>query len=84
MSPTCHCFYASSLYCFLPQDSTLWILTACAFASLVVGVLTEGWHEGWYDGVGVLLSIILVVAVTAISDYRQSVQVSLYKGNHCT
>ena len=54
---------------------TLWILAVCAVVSLIVGVLTEGIAEGWYDGVGILLSIALVVFVTATSDYRQSLQV---------
>ncbi|CAI5978063.1 unnamed protein product [Closterium sp. NIES-65] len=34
----------------------------------------QGWEEGWYDGVGILMSIVLVVFVTATSDYRQSLQ----------
>ncbi|GJP36179.1 hypothetical protein CLOM_g20703 [Closterium sp. NIES-68] len=56
------------------QDMTLWILAVCAVVSLLVGIITEGWQEGWYDGVGILMSILLVVFVTATSDYRQSLQ----------
>ncbi|XP_062006579.1 putative calcium-transporting ATPase 11, plasma membrane-type isoform X2 [Rosa rugosa] len=56
------------------QDLTLIILMVCAVVSIGVGLATEGWPEGMYDGVGILLSIILVVLVTAISDYRQSMQ----------
>ncbi|XP_057838316.2 calcium-transporting ATPase 2, plasma membrane-type isoform X3 [Cryptomeria japonica] len=56
------------------QDLTLMILAVCAIVSLGVGIVTEGWPKGAYDGVGIGLSICIVVFVTAISDYRQSLQ----------
>lgn len=56
------------------QDLTLVILAVCAVVSLIIGVITEGWQEGWYDGVGIGFSILLVVLVTATSDYQQALQ----------
>ncbi|KAL4181567.1 hypothetical protein AMTRI_Chr12g271800 [Amborella trichopoda] len=56
------------------QDMTLMILAVCAFVSLLVGIATEGWPKGAHDGIGIVLSILLVVFVTATSDYRQSLQ----------
>ncbi|KAI5056341.1 hypothetical protein GOP47_0028159 [Adiantum capillus-veneris] len=56
------------------HDLTLIILVVCAVISLAVGILSEGISTGWYDGVGILASILIVVFVTAISDYRQSLQ----------
>ncbi|RCV31728.1 hypothetical protein SETIT_6G201400v2 [Setaria italica] len=56
------------------QDMTLMILAACALVSLLVGVATEGWPHGAHDGLGIVASILLVVFVTATSDYRQSLQ----------
>lgn len=56
------------------QDLTLIILLVCAVVSIGVGIATEGWPTGMYDGVGILISVELVVLVTAISDYRQSMQ----------
>ncbi|KAK4749877.1 hypothetical protein SAY87_027326 [Trapa incisa] len=56
------------------HDSTLVILMISAAVSTGVGIATEGWPSGVYDGLGILLSIFLVVTVTAISDYRQSLQ----------
>ncbi|XP_027912992.1 putative calcium-transporting ATPase 11, plasma membrane-type [Vigna unguiculata] len=56
------------------QDLTLIILIACAVVSLGVGIATEGWPKGTYDGVGIILSIFLVVTVTAVSDYKQYLQ----------
>jgi Ca2+-transporting ATPase len=56
------------------QDLTLNILMVCAVVSIGVGIPTEGWPKGIYDGVGILLSIFLVVMVTAISDFKQSLQ----------
>ncbi|XP_047320075.1 calcium-transporting ATPase 4, plasma membrane-type-like [Impatiens glandulifera] len=56
------------------HDITLNILMVCAVISIIVGLPTEGWPTGIYDGLGILLSILLVVTVTAVSDYRQSLQ----------
>lgn len=56
------------------QDLTLIILMICAVVSIAVGVPAEGFPSGMYDGLGILISILLVVLVTAISDYRQSLQ----------
>ncbi|OAY33634.1 hypothetical protein MANES_13G112201v8 [Manihot esculenta] len=53
---------------------TLMILGMCAFVSLAVGIATEGWPKGAHDGLGIVASILLVVFVTATSDYRQSLQ----------
>lgn len=59
------------------QDLTLMILAVCAVIALAVGIPTEGLSQGWYDGVGILVSIVLVVFITATSDYRQSLQFQL-------
>ncbi|KAL2478339.1 Calcium-transporting ATPase 4 [Forsythia ovata] len=56
------------------QDLTLIILMVCAVISVGVGIATEGWPKGMYDGLGIILCIFLVVLVTAISDYKQSLQ----------
>ncbi|RZB78385.1 Calcium-transporting ATPase 2, plasma membrane-type isoform C [Glycine soja] len=56
------------------QDMTLMILGVCAIVSLLVGIATEGWPKGAHDGLGIVASILLVVFVTATSDYRQSLQ----------
>ncbi|KAG2698994.1 hypothetical protein I3843_07G172600 [Carya illinoinensis] len=56
------------------QDMTLMILAVCAFVSLLVGITLEGWPKGAHDGLGIVASILLVVLVTAISDYKQSLQ----------
>ncbi|XVF64181.1 hypothetical protein PTKIN_Ptkin09bG0147400 [Pterospermum kingtungense] len=56
------------------QDTTLMILAICAFVSLAVGITVEGWPKGAYDGLGIVSSILLVVFVTATSDYKQSLQ----------
>ncbi|KAG9133742.1 hypothetical protein Leryth_018444 [Lithospermum erythrorhizon] len=56
------------------QDLTLMILMFCAVLSIGVGLATEGWPKGMYDGLGIILSILLVVFVTAVSDYKQSLQ----------
>ncbi|XP_052156187.1 probable calcium-transporting ATPase 6, plasma membrane-type isoform X1 [Oryza glaberrima] len=54
------------------HDLTLIILVVCALVSIVVGLATKGWPMGIYDGFGIILSILLVVLVTATSDYQQA------------
>ncbi|CAL1386810.1 unnamed protein product [Linum trigynum] len=56
------------------QDLTLIILTVAAVLSLALGIKTEGIKEGWYDGASIYIAVILVIVVTAVSDYRQSLQ----------
>ncbi|KAI4300812.1 hypothetical protein L6164_034146 [Bauhinia variegata] len=56
------------------HDLTLIILMVCALVSIGVGIATEGWPKGMYDGLGIILSIFLVVIVTSVSDYQQSLQ----------
>ncbi|XP_062191047.1 calcium-transporting ATPase 5, plasma membrane-type-like isoform X1 [Phragmites australis] len=56
------------------QDLTLVILMVAAAISLTLGMTTEGVDEGWYDGGSIFLAVLLVILVTAISDYRQSLQ----------
>ncbi|KAL1371901.1 calcium-transporting ATPase 10, plasma membrane-type isoform X1 [Arachis duranensis] len=56
------------------KDLTLIILMVAAAASLVLGIKSEGIKEGWYDGGSIAFAVILVIVVTAISDYKQSLQ----------
>eukprot|EP00271_Cylindrocystis_brebissonii_P015527 TRINITY_DN38446_c0_g1_i1.p1 TRINITY_DN38446_c0_g1~~TRINITY_DN38446_c0_g1_i1.p1 ORF type:complete len:1112 (-),score=207.67 TRINITY_DN38446_c0_g1_i1:149-3484(-) len=55
------------------QDTTLIILAICAVVSLVAEE-TQDASSGWYEGVGIGVAVIAVILVTAISDYRQSLQ----------
>ncbi|KAF7806692.1 calcium-transporting ATPase 8, plasma membrane-type-like [Senna tora] len=56
------------------KDLTLIILIVAAVASLALGIKSEGIKEGWYDGGSIAFAVILVIVVTAISDYKQSLQ----------
>ncbi|CAN8230013.1 unnamed protein product [Cochlearia groenlandica] len=56
------------------QDLTLIILIVAAVASLALGIKTEGIEKGWYDGISIAFAVLLVIVVTATSDYRQSLQ----------
>ncbi|XP_078162445.1 calcium-transporting ATPase 5, plasma membrane-type-like isoform X3 [Carex rostrata] len=56
------------------QDLTLIILMVAAALSLGLGIKTEGIKEGWYDGGSIAFAVCLVIVVTAISDYKQSLQ----------
>ncbi|XP_052188239.1 putative calcium-transporting ATPase 13, plasma membrane-type isoform X2 [Diospyros lotus] len=55
-------------------DFTIVILLACAALSLGFGMKEDGPREGWYDGGSIFVAVFLVVAVSAVSDFRQSRQ----------
>ncbi|XP_047065852.1 calcium-transporting ATPase 5, plasma membrane-type [Lolium rigidum] len=56
------------------KDLTLIILMVAAAVSLALGIATEGIKEGWYDGASIGFAVLLVVFVTATTDYKQSLQ----------
>ncbi|KAK2395507.1 calcium-transporting ATPase 8, plasma membrane-type [Trifolium repens] len=56
------------------KDLTLVILMVAAAASLALGIKSEGIKEGWYDGGSIAFAVVLVIVVTAVSDYKQSLQ----------
>ncbi|XP_061991780.1 putative calcium-transporting ATPase 13, plasma membrane-type [Rosa rugosa] len=53
------------------QDLTIFILIGCAALSLALGILEHGLRDGWSDGGSIFLAVILVISVSAISNYRQ-------------
>ncbi|THG10712.1 hypothetical protein TEA_025081 [Camellia sinensis var. sinensis] len=56
------------------KDTTIIILLVCAVFSLGFGIKQHGPTEGWYDGGSIIVAVILVVVVSAISNFRQSRQ----------
>lgn len=56
------------------RDTTLIILMVAAAASLGLGIKSEGIKEGWYDGGSIAIAVLIVIIVTAVSDYKQSLQ----------
>ncbi|KAG8647926.1 calcium-transporting ATPase 10, plasma membrane-type isoform X2 [Manihot esculenta] len=56
------------------QDYTLIILMVATVISLALGIRREGIKRGWYDGAGIAFAVIIVIVVTAISDYKQSLR----------
>ncbi|XP_057515634.1 putative calcium-transporting ATPase 13, plasma membrane-type [Amaranthus tricolor] len=56
------------------KDTTIIILWLCACFSLGFGIKQHGPKEGWYDGGSIIIAIVLVVSVSAISNFKQSRQ----------
>lgn len=56
------------------KDTVIIILMVCASLSLVFGIKQHGLKEGWYDGGSIIIAIIVVVLVSAISNFKQSRQ----------
>ncbi|XP_059644022.1 putative calcium-transporting ATPase 13, plasma membrane-type [Cornus florida] len=56
------------------KDATIIILLVCAVLSLGFGIKQHGLEEGWYDGGSIIVAVVLVVAVSAISNFKQNRQ----------
>ncbi|CAI9288528.1 unnamed protein product [Lactuca saligna] len=56
------------------KDPTILILLACAALSLGFGIKEEGAKEGWYEGGSIFVAVFLVIAVSAVSNFRQERQ----------
>ncbi|KAF3945286.1 hypothetical protein CMV_028328 [Castanea mollissima] len=56
------------------QDFPLIIPVLSAMVSIGLGIPTEGWPKGIYDGLGGIVGMFLVIMVTAICEYKQSLQ----------
>ncbi|KAI5415107.1 hypothetical protein KIW84_040531 [Lathyrus oleraceus] len=66
------------------KDLTLIVLMVAAVASLALGIKSEvrpgvflsykGIKEGWYDGGSIVFAVILVISVTAVTNYKRSFQ----------
>ncbi|XVF06307.1 hypothetical protein REPUB_Repub06bG0036100 [Reevesia pubescens] len=56
------------------KDTIIIILLVCAVLSLAFGIKQHGLKEGWYDGGSIIVAVVLVVVVSAVSNYRQSKQ----------
>ncbi|KAM1723994.1 hypothetical protein ACFX13_022551 [Malus domestica] len=56
------------------KDLTILILLGCAALSLALGIKVHGLKEGWIDGGSIFLAIILVISVSAVSNFRQNRQ----------
>ena len=56
------------------KDLTILILLGCAVLSLVFGIKETGIKEGWYEGGSIFVAVFLVIAVSAISNFKQNRQ----------
>ncbi|KAL3724809.1 hypothetical protein ACJRO7_029903 [Eucalyptus globulus] len=56
------------------KDLTIMILLVCAGLSLGFGIKKNGIKEGWYDGGSIFVAVVLVITVSAMSNYRQNRQ----------
>ncbi|XP_034685723.1 putative calcium-transporting ATPase 13, plasma membrane-type [Vitis riparia] len=68
---------AKSLFHFVVEafkDLIILILLFCATLSLGFGIKEHGLKEGWYDGGSIFVAVILVVSVSAVSNFRQNRQ----------
>ena len=53
---------------------TLIILIIAAIVSIVLGIYSDGWATGWFDGTAILLAVVIVLNVTAVNDLQKDKQ----------
>nr|KJB44882.1 hypothetical protein B456_007G277600 [Gossypium raimondii] len=56
------------------KDTTIIILLVCAVLSLGFGIKQHGITDGGYDGGSIIIAVFLVVAVSAVSNFKQNRQ----------
>ena len=42
--------------------------------SLIIGVISKGWGEGWIEGFSILVAVIIVVSVASFNNYVKDQQ----------
>ena len=56
------------------HDMTLIILIIASCVSIVLGIYSDGWQTGWFDGTAILAAVVIVLNVTAINDLQKDKQ----------
>jgi len=56
------------------EDQTIQILCAAACVSLILGVASHGWSEGWLEGVSIILAVVIITVVTSGNNYLKEKQ----------
>ena len=56
------------------HDITMILLTFSAIISISLGVYTEGWETGWFDGSAIIAAILVCLNVSAINDLQKDRQ----------
>ena len=60
------------------KDITVLILLLCAALSLGLGIKEHGLKEGWYDGGGIFVAVILTISPPAVSNFLQNRQLEKF------
>lgn len=56
------------------EDKILRILCLSAIVSLLIGILENGWQEGWIEGSAILVAVVIIVTVTSGNNYMKEKQ----------
>lgn len=52
----------------------LQLLLLAAFVSLVIGIINDGFKNGWIEGSSIFLAVFIITAVTASNNYAKEKQ----------
>ena len=56
------------------NDEMLKILILAAILSLIIGIGTEGFHKGWYEGTAIFVAVMIITVVTVGNNYIKEQQ----------
>ncbi len=60
------------LNCF--EDFMLKLIFIASIINMIIGILKDGIKYGWIDGITVLFTVILIVMITVINEYKKERQ----------
>lgn len=52
----------------------LQLLLLAAFVSLVIGIINDGFENGWIEGSSIFLAVFIITTVTASNNYAKEKQ----------
>jgi len=70
--PKTNSLFTLIVECF--DDTMLKVLLLASFVSLIIGVINDGWENGWIEGSSIFLAVAIITSVTASNNYVKEKQ----------
>lgn len=62
------------MICDVLDDFILKVLIVAAFVGTTLGVIQHGWANGFQEGAGIVIAILIIILVSVINDYSKEKQ----------
>ena len=56
------------------EDDMLQLLLLAAFVSLIIGIINDGFKNGWIEGSSIFLAVFIITIVTVSNNYAKEKQ----------